>query len=256
MNNTPTRIPRIQGSTLLAQTHSPEATFAHILSHYLSNGFTYLGKRMSTEELSYYTEIPESSIHQAIINSSGVYNRLFNPDNIQDTARVIFGRALEGSLGDRARILKFSERLESHLAESQSVGNTLKVGYLYQKSLDSVLRSTQALTSLLSQVLPKGQQLNIFMGLEKGPAEDTQSSQYIGRAEALQLISEQVPNPLLVSETDGVRAQELYAKHQLGTIAPILANPKDDGEVMMGHLPKVSEILIDEIYDEQGNLVD
>lgn len=256
MNNTTTRIPRIQGSTLLSQTHSQEATFAHILSHYLSNGFTYLGKRMSTEELSYYTQIPESSIQQAIIDSSGVFNRLFNPDSIQDTARVIFGRALEGALGDRARILKFAERLESQLADNQSVGNTLKVGYLYQKTLDSVLRSTQSFSSLLTQVLPKGQQLNIFMGIEKDPNKDQANPQFIGRDEALQLISAQVPNPLMVGPGDSVKAQELYTQHGLGEITPILASPRDDGEVMMGHLPKVSEILIDEIYDEQGNLVD
>jgi hypothetical protein len=215
-----------------------------------------MGKRMSTEELSYYTCIPLSDIQQAIINSAGVYSRLFNPESIQDTARAVLGHAFSGTLGDRARILKFAERLESQLAENQSVGSTLKIGYLYQKTLDSVLRSTQSFSQLLAQIMPKGPTMNVFLGLEQDPTKGLTQEAYMGREEALQLISGQVPNPLMVGTGDGEKASNLFAKYNLGDITPILASPHDDGEVMMGSLPKASEILINDLYDEQGNLLD
>jgi len=256
MNNKPIRIPRVQGTTLLAQTQMISETYAHILNHYLSNGFTYLGKRMGTEELCYYTLIPSPEIHKAILDSSGVYSRLFNPEAIQDTARELLGRAFSGTLGDRARILKFAERLEGQLANDQSIGTSLKVGYLYQKTLDSVLRSTQSFSQLLAQIMPKGPQLNIFMGLEENPNKDKASENYMGRAEALELINLNNPNPLLLEGQTSPKAQDLFNRYGLGDITPILASPHDDGEVMMGNLPKVSDILVNELYDNKGNILE
>lgn len=250
------RIPRIQGATLLAQTNTPDITFAHTLNHYINNGFTYQGRRLSVEELCYYTGIPSNKVQDAIINSSGVYSRLFNPDTLQSSLRALLGRALENALGDRALVLEMAEKLKGQFADAQGVGSTLKVGYLYQKSLDTVLRSQQSITNIISQVLPKGPQLNLILGFEADPNKGQSTAGYITRDEAMGILGQSNPNPLHLEGKSSPVALSLYEAHGLGEIESIIANPQDDGEVIMGHLDKVSDIIISEVYDTNGNLLD
>ena len=256
MNNTTTRIPRPRGTTLLAHASTNQNTIAHILSHYIDNGFTYLGIRMSIQELCHYTNISEDQAQKGIVEASGVYARMFNPDGIQATMRALLGTAFAGALGDKARIALFLERLEGQLADNQNIGTTLKIGYLYQKMLDTQLRSTNSFSQLATTILPKGPAVNILLGFEADPSKGNASSNYIGRDEALKLINESNRDPLLLEEQSSPRALALFQKHNLGNIESIIANPQDDGEIVMGNLQKASEIILKDLYDEDGHLID
>lgn len=255
-NNVEVRIPRLKGSTNLAiscsHTQTPSNLYTHIIAHYLDNGFTYMGQRMSIEGLSELLNIPLEAITRAIIDSSGVYARIFNPENLEETLRALLGRALWGSLRDRATIQRFAEGLESQIANNQSIGMYQRLGYLYQKTLESLMGSNKTLISLITQVMPKAPTQNFFFPVApQGQQAGDDSPLSIGQA--VELLGQSASNPLLLGQATESKAAQLYEAQGLQDIEPIIANPGDEAFINPTSLITASEEFINDVAEVTGS---
>ena len=182
------RIPRPYGTTYLSykynQTKDKQMLINHVISHYLNHNMTICMKPISITNLAISLKIPEEEIYKAISDKMSQLQFIIDPDNIQETFRVLLTASTKNALGNNALVQQQIALL------LQSQGGTYKPfisGEVNQAIKTSIMANSQYLEIL--KTLSGPTQVNILNNHNHNQEDDA-----LDIMKALKMIKESMPD--------------------------------------------------------------
>lgn len=218
------RIPRPLGLTTLSKAHQAQNTESskstvihHILTNYITTGFTFLGIPCTIPQLSQLTSIPQPSILKGISKASTGLASMTNPDQLQDTIRALQSVSINQSLQASGRMHEQSNILRA------SQGNEYKafISSTYNIALKNELDASKQLMELAKALMPsQGTTINIQNNQNQG------TEKAVSPADVVYLIEQKEGRINPSADTDN--KDRLWLEYDLGNMPEVDARKQTD----------------------------
>lgn len=250
-----TRIPRIKGLTQLAieydsdQGDEPKylALVSHVSKYYSTNGFTYLGFKLSLPDLSYYLNTKEATFQKALIHSTNIFSSLLSgttQEEISKGLKFLVEALISDAFVDRNRYASLADSLVANTLYSSGKPNVAVVSQ-YIKTLELGTKQTATLMQLLNYLIPKTTTQIAIFNQPTGP-QGQAAMEYLTREEAAKLLEEKAQKALTAEDN----LQALQAIYHIEDTPEVRANGGDEkGPIatMVERSDSLNDYLIEDI---------
>lgn len=168
------RIPRPSGLTLLARNFQKASTteeenrlkvdiIKRVVSSYVQNGFTFMGKPANIEDMAFFLKISLSRVMKEISRYSKTLASIASPEETQATLQAMVGLILQNAITDRAKVQKQADMLVNEQQGKYTAFLTKEAN----SALKNLMDSNKPLLDLMKN-LQGGSNINIQNNLNPG----------------------------------------------------------------------------------------
>ncbi len=221
------RIPRPKGLTNLCLKDIPsnekESRMAQLIcSHYINNGFTYLGTEVTIDRLAELLNRGPQWIHSSLALTSGAFSSLLTPDSQQaanQSLAYLYDSVLTWAYKDRHRAEKLYGEAEAQIRYPNGAIKT-NMANLLVRILEQGSKTSGTLLNVLDSLRtsnPNPQGPQILASNPQGAAQGPEKA--ITTQEALNLIQDMAQKAL----TDGSHFEAIFEAEGLSEVPEVRA---------------------------------